>query len=105
MPYNLSQASLTASIDGTNRSLDFGNMTLVAGAGSSGEDWDPWRGWSLISFASLTSLLASTGIVVGGVVPYVPQYISIRRSKNSAGFSTYVCLALIAANALRIIFW
>jgi len=44
-------------------------------------------------------------MIVGGVVPYVPQYISIRSSGNTKGFSLYVCLALITANILRILFW
>merc|ERR1719367_2228615 len=43
--------------------------------------------------------------MVGGVVPYVPQYIAIRSSGNTKGFSLYVCLALIVANILRILFW
>jgi len=44
-------------------------------------------------------------MMVGGVVPYVPQYIAIRSSGNTKGFSLYVCLALIVANILRILFW
>merc|ERR1712141_418102 len=43
--------------------------------------------------------------MIGGVVPYVPQYIAIRGSGNTKGFSLYVCLALIVANILRILFW
>jgi len=44
-------------------------------------------------------------IMLGGVVPYVPQYIQIRRTQNTQGFSLYVCLALLMANTLRIVFW
>lgn len=44
-------------------------------------------------------------MMIGGVVPYVPQYIAIRSSGNAKGFSLYVCLALIVANILRILFW
>lgn len=44
-------------------------------------------------------------MMIGGVVPYVPQYIAIRSSGNTKGFSLYVCLALIVANILRILFW
>lgn len=58
-----------------------------------------------IDFHSVTSFLASGAIIFGGVVPYIPQYFEILRTKNSSGFSTYVCLNLIAANTLRIIFW
>ena len=44
-------------------------------------------------------------MVFGGVVPYVPQYRKIQRTRNAEGFSTYVCLVLIIANILRILFW
>merc|ERR1711953_283951 len=30
--------------------------------------------------------------MIGGVVPYVPQYIAIRSSGNTKGFSLYVCV-------------
>jgi CBS domain containing-hemolysin-like protein len=58
-----------------------------------------------ISFTSVTSFLASTGMIFGAVIPYIPQYLEIKKTQNSSGFSTYVCLTLIAANILRIIFW
>lgn len=47
---------------------------------------------------------AATAIIFGGVVPYVPQYREIRRTQNAEGFSTYVCLVLLVANILRILF-
>ena len=49
--------------------------------------------------------VAVGGIVLGGVVPYIPQYLAIRRSQNADGFSTYVCLTLLIANILRMLFW
>ena len=65
-----------------------------------------------ISLATSQSLLVRIvtfgcefAMMVGGVVPYVPQYIAIRSSGNTKGFSLYVCLALIVANILRILFW
>jgi chromate transport protein ChrA len=39
------------------------------------------------------------------LVPYVAQYIEMNRNKTSEGFSTYVCLILLAANILRVFFW
>ncbi|CAL8102146.1 unnamed protein product [Orchesella dallaii] len=57
---------------------------------------------SVVSFISLVSQLA---MVFGGVVPYIPQYNEIRRTGNADGFSLYVCLALLVANILRILFW
>ncbi|KFO12544.1 PQ-loop repeat-containing protein 1, partial [Balearica regulorum gibbericeps] len=48
---------------------------------------------------------AAGAMVFGGVVPYIPQYRDIRRTQNAEGFSTYVCLVLLVANILRILFW
>lgn len=52
----------------------------------------------------LVSWIASFAIMFGGVVPYIPQYRDIRRTQNAEGFSTYVCLVLLIANILRILF-
>jgi hypothetical protein len=49
--------------------------------------------------------ISSVAMVVGGVMPYVPQYLEIRKTKNADGFSLYVCLTLLVANILRILFW
>uniref|UniRef100_A0A672SRL6 Solute carrier family 66 member 2 n=1 Tax=Sinocyclocheilus grahami TaxID=75366 RepID=A0A672SRL6_SINGR len=50
------------------------------------------------------SWIASVAIIFGGVVPYIPQYRDIRRTQSAEGFSTYVCLVLLVANILRILF-
>lgn len=55
--------------------------------------------------SQLASWVASAAMIFGGVVPYVPQYREIRRSRNAEGFSSFVCLALLLANTLRILFW
>ena len=44
-------------------------------------------------------------MIFGGVVPYIPQYRKIRRTRDAEGFSTYVCFVLLVANVLRILFW
>lgn len=44
-------------------------------------------------------------IIFGGVVPYIPQYRSIKRTRDADGFSTFVCLVLLISNILRILFW
>ncbi|KAE9555259.1 hypothetical protein FO519_001510 [Halicephalobus sp. NKZ332] len=49
--------------------------------------------------------LAATFMVIGGAIPYVPQYIEIHQRKSALGFSLLVCLALCVANILRILFW
>ncbi|KAJ8267560.1 hypothetical protein COCON_G00127320 [Conger conger] len=52
----------------------------------------------------LVSWVAAGAMVFGGVVPYIPQYRDIRRTQNAEGFSAYVCLVLLVANILRILF-
>lgn len=53
----------------------------------------------------IVSIVSSGFMIFGGVVPYMPQYRMISRTRNAAGFSTLVCLALLVANILRILFW
>ncbi|KAG6460866.1 hypothetical protein O3G_MSEX012272 [Manduca sexta] len=48
---------------------------------------------------------AAGAMIIGGVAPYIPQYRQIKRSQDAEGFSLYVCLALLIANTLRILFW
>lgn len=61
--------------------------------------------WLLVPLQRLASWAAAGAMVFGGVVPYIPQYRDIRRSQNADGFSTHVCLVLLVANILRILFW
>lgn len=51
------------------------------------------------------SWVSSTAMIVGAVVPYLPQYWDIWQSRDAEGFSLHVCLALLVANILRIFFW
>uniref|UniRef100_A0AAG5DIB9 Solute carrier family 66 member 2 n=1 Tax=Anopheles atroparvus TaxID=41427 RepID=A0AAG5DIB9_ANOAO len=44
-------------------------------------------------------------MVIGGVLPYIPQYRQIKQTQDPEGFSLLVCLALLLANSLRILFW
>lgn len=70
--------------------------------------WIPRPVKEILKMNAITTLIQNVAIVFmvfGGVVPYVPQYIEIRRSKNAEGFSTFVCLNLLIANILRIFFW
>lgn len=54
---------------------------------------------------SIGGHMAAAAMVVGGVVPYIPQYLQIRKTQDPEGFSLHVCLALLIANSLRILFW
>ncbi|KAL0849362.1 hypothetical protein ABMA28_013671 [Loxostege sticticalis] len=48
---------------------------------------------------------AAGAMIIGGVAPYIPQYRQIKRTQDAEGFSLYVCLSLLIANTLRILFW
>lgn len=48
---------------------------------------------------------AASAMVIGGVIPYVPQYRQIQQTQDADGFSLLVCLTLLVANTLRILFW
>lgn len=56
-------------------------------------------------FIQLVSWISSAAMIIGGVVPYVPQYWDIWQTRDAEGFSMHVCLALVVANILRIFFW
>lgn len=58
-----------------------------------------------LSLKNIFVWTCSSAMIFGGVVPYVPQYKEIYKTDNADGFSTYVCLVLLIANTLRIIFW
>jgi len=57
------------------------------------------------SLIALVSFVAQLAMIFGGVFPYIPQYNEIYQTGNAEGFSLFVCLALLAANILRIMFW
>ncbi|XP_014480442.1 PREDICTED: PQ-loop repeat-containing protein 1 [Dinoponera quadriceps] len=58
-----------------------------------------------LTLKNAINLIASGAMIVGGIIPYVPQYKEIKRKEDAEGFSLYVCLTLLIANTLRILFW
>ncbi|XP_010901326.2 solute carrier family 66 member 2 [Esox lucius] len=72
---------------------------MDSGLGLGDEEGDVGSLWATLAW------LASCVMVVGGALPYVPQYLQILRTKNTGGFSTRICLVLMVANILRILFW
>ncbi|CAF1012979.1 unnamed protein product [Didymodactylos carnosus] len=56
-------------------------------------------------FSAIFSIFAQALMIFGGAIPYIPQYLIIKRSQNAEGFSNYVCLTLLIANIIRIEFW
>lgn len=78
---------LNALHDPVDTAANFENMGIVA------------------MFIQLVSWISSAAMVIGGVVPYVPQYWDIWQTRDAEGFSMHVCLALVVANILRIFFW
>jgi uncharacterized protein with PQ loop repeat len=58
-----------------------------------------------VSVAKLVKWVSCIAMIFGGMFPYIPQYREIKRTEDSEGFSLFVCLALLIANTLRILFW
>uniref|UniRef100_A0A0A9Y8U0 Solute carrier family 66 member 2 n=1 Tax=Lygus hesperus TaxID=30085 RepID=A0A0A9Y8U0_LYGHE len=58
-----------------------------------------------ISFSKVAGWISATVMIFGGVAPFIPQYRDIKRKNDAEGFSLYVCLVLLIANTLRILFW
>lgn len=70
-----------------------------------GTDVYPFKWLTLSTLYSWLGPLSSLAMIIGCVMPYVPQYATIHRNQNCTGFSTFVCLTLLLANILRIAFW
>lgn len=68
-------------------------------AGATAFAWMPVWMMELITFVSVCAM------VFGGVVPFIPQMLLIRRTRSCDGFNTLVCFNLMIANILRIMFW
>ena len=51
------------------------------------------------------SSVSAVAMAVSPPLPFVAQYMEMRRTRSSEGFSTLVPLLLLAANALRLAFW
>ena len=58
-----------------------------------------------LTLGHVVGYLAATAMIGGGVLPYIPQYRQILKTQDPDGFSLHVCLALLIANTLRILFW
>jgi len=58
-----------------------------------------------LGITDVVKWISSTIMIFGGVVPFIPQYLEIRRKGDAEGFSLYVCLVLLVSNILRILFW
>ncbi|XP_073988235.1 solute carrier family 66 member 2 isoform X5 [Rhodnius prolixus] len=58
-----------------------------------------------ITISKVIKWVSSTVMIFGGVAPFIPQYREIKKKNDAEGFSLYVCLVLLIANTLRILFW
>lgn len=93
-----------------------GNSTITPSNGTAASDEDfrfnffgtyvyPSRWLTLPTLYSWIGSLSSLAMIIGCVLPYVPQYVTIQKKQNCGGFSTFVCLTLLLSNILRIAFW
>jgi len=94
LPLNRSAVG-SASANDSSQSVMAAKITLAAGQIEMPE----------LTLSNVVNWVAASAMIFGGVVPFIPQYLDIRKSQNAEGFSTYVCLALLIANTLRILFW
>ncbi|XP_017782142.1 PREDICTED: PQ-loop repeat-containing protein 1 isoform X2 [Nicrophorus vespilloides] len=58
-----------------------------------------------LTVGHLVGWVSAGAMIIGGVIPYIPQYKQIKQTQDAEGFSLLVCLALLIANTLRIMFW
>lgn len=58
-----------------------------------------------ITISKVIKWISATVMIFGGVAPFIPQYREIKKKNDAEGFSLYVCLVLLIANTLRILFW
>jgi hypothetical protein len=58
-----------------------------------------------ISAMKVVKWISCGAMIFGGMVPYIPQYREIKRTEDAEGFTLCVCLTLLVANTLRILFW
>ncbi|EFA04063.1 solute carrier family 66 member 2 isoform X2 [Tribolium castaneum] len=58
-----------------------------------------------LTVGTVVGWVSAGAMIIGGVIPYIPQYRQIRKTQDAEGFSLLVCLALLVANTLRIMFW
>jgi uncharacterized protein with PQ loop repeat len=91
-----------AELEQVDPALEMENLEhAVTEMSEAASNLDYWSGL-LVQLLTFGSEMA---MVFGGVMPYVPQYLQIQAKQTTQGFSLYVCLALLMANTLRIIFW
>jgi len=57
------------------------------------------------SLQDVWNVLLTAFIIFGGVLGYIPQYMTMRKNRTSEGFSKWVCLVLLASNIVRLLFW
>lgn len=89
-PHDTQQAVVTNSSHIINQVGSNFSSNITNQSSSTMTQDDLW--WELPridNFVDLLSILCSIAVIFGGLIPYIPQYIKIKRSMNSDGFSTY----------------
>ena len=61
--------------------------------------------WMLAGDILAASSTAHSVLILGQIVPYVPQFHHMMKTKDSSGFSTAVPMVIISASLLRLLFW
>lgn len=113
--YDFTPNSVGQSIENSNSSIQiYNNNGTLLNRNSTTNDFKfelfgtiyyPFRWLTLPTLRSWLGPMSSLAMIIGCVMPFVPQYITIHKYNDSSGFSTYVCLTLLLANIFRVAFW
>lgn len=90
---NQSQLPLLSSSNQTTnitQQLYMNNNRTMQNSTTNHGDGEVWYGMPKVdNFVDVFSLCCSTAVIFGGLIPYIPQYLKIKHSMSSDGFSTY----------------
>ena len=65
----------------------------------------PAKTENLETFKYAVSIFAQVFMVLGGAIPYIPQYMEIAETGNTSGFSNFTAMTIVVSSLLRISYW
>lgn len=61
--------------------------------------------WLLAGDVLAAGSILHSVLILGQIVPYLPQFHHMIKTRDSSGFSTAVPMVIISASLLRLLFW
>lgn len=83
--------------------LSLGNNNSLQASNSSSRDDNIFDLPKMENLSDFFTVTCSGAMIFGGLVPYIPQYLKIKRANNSDGFSTYGKLKTLVYLALTLV--